>query len=114
MSALIKLSSKLPGDEETNGLDALYEELLANPKQVVCAIAWIVPAKEQKNLETGEVTVTVEMRRVEPVGSVEKTPAQIQALAAELYEKRTGMNPLPFTALVGREDLIEVSEVEES
>lgn len=113
MSALIKLSSKLPGDVETNGLEDLYQQMLADPKKVICAIAWIVPTQIAKKTETGEEIITVEMRRVEPISIVEKTPAEVQALAAKLYEDRTGMNPLPFEALIGREALIEVSEVME-
>ena len=113
MSALIKLSSKLPGDVETNGLEGLYQQMLADPKKVICAIAWIVPTQIAKKTETGEEIITVEMRRVEPISIVEKTPAEVQALAAKLYEDRMGMNPLPFEALIGREALIEVSEVTE-
>ena len=35
MSALIKLSSKLPGDVETNGLEDLYQQMLADPKKLI-------------------------------------------------------------------------------
>lgn len=114
MSALIRLSSKLPADEETNGLDSLHEQLVDNPDQVVCAITWLVVPKVTRVTATKEDVPTIEVRRVEPIGTVEQTPAAIQRLAADLYEKRTGRNPLPFDALVGHEDLIDVRMVEDS
>lgn len=111
MSALIRLSSKLPGDEETNGLDSLHEQLVNDPDQVVCALAWFVVPKVTRVVATRAEVPTIEIRRVEPIATVDKTPAAIQQLAAELYQARTGANPLPFDQLVA--DLVEVSKVEE-
>lgn len=106
MSALIKLSSKLPGDDEVNGLDSLAEQLVDDPEQVVCVLAWLVVPKVTHDVPTGTDVPTVEIRRIEPIGSVAKTPAAVQQLAAELYEARTGRNPLPFEQVLrGRDDL---------
>lgn len=112
MSALIRLSSKLPGDEETNGLDSLHEQLVDNPDQVICAITWLVVPKVTLVTSTKQEIPTVEVRRVEPIGTVDQTPAAIQKLAAELYEQRTGNNPLPFSSLVGHQDMIDIEVVE--
>lgn len=112
MSALIRLSSKLPGDPETNGLDSLHDELVENPDQVVCALTWLVTPKVTRVTATGDEVPTVEVRRIEPIGTIEKTPAAVQALAAELYEARTGTNPLPFEQIVAPKDHIEVRDAE--
>lgn len=108
MSQLIRLSSKLPGDEEVNGLDSLHEMLVDDPSQVVCAITWFVVPKVTRVTATQEEVPTLEIRRVEPIGTIGNTPAEVQRLAADLYEKRTGHNPLPFEAIVGRDELVDV------
>ena len=99
MSATVKLSSKLPGDPEINGLDAIAEQL-HDPETPICVIAWVVPSKVTEDLATGLRVPTVEVRRIEPIGTPAKVPQVIQDLAAELYEKRTNRNPLPFSALM--------------
>ena len=109
MSAVIKLSTKLPGDPEINGLDALHDQLIDDPKQVVCALVWLVPSSIREVIETGDQILTVEARRIEPISTIEKTPADVQALAARLYEERTGQNPLPFSSLVPSEAVVHVS-----
>ena len=98
MSATVKLSSKLPGDPEINGLDAFSD--YHDPETPICVIAWVVPAKITEDLATGARVPTMEIRRIEPIGTPAKVPQVIQDLAAELYEKRTNRNPLPFSALM--------------
>lgn len=96
MSALVRLSAKLAGDPEVNGLDSLQGELLANPHAVVCAIVWLVPTKITEDVEGGERVPTVQVKRIEPIGVVDKVPAEVVKLALDLQEKRTGKRPLPF------------------
>ena len=98
MSATVKLSSKLPGDPETNGLDAYAD--YRDPETPICVIAWLVPSKVTEDLATGAHVPTMEVRRIEPIGTPAKVPQVIQDLAAELYEKRTGRNPLPFESVI--------------
>lgn len=98
MSATIRLSSKLPRDPETNGLDAFAD--YHDPETPICVIAWVVPAKITEDLATGARVPTMEIRRIEPIGTPAKVPQVIQDLAAELYEKRTNRNPPPFSALM--------------
>ena len=61
MSATVKLSSRLPGDPEINGLDALRDELLLDPTQIVCAIIAraeilmdVVEERDRQNARWGE------------------------------------------------------------
>ncbi len=54
MSATAKLSSKLPGDEEINGLDALVPDLLASPTDIICVIGWVKVVKITQDVETGD------------------------------------------------------------
>lgn len=96
MSDAVRLSSKLSKDEETNGLDSLQGDLLANPHQVVCALTWLVVDTITEDVETGERTPRVQVRRIEPIATIDKVPDEIVALALELNEKRTGKRPLPF------------------
>lgn len=98
MSAAIRLSSKLPGDPEINGLDGLSTQFTEGT--VYCAIAWIRPTKVTEDLATGDFVPTVEIARIEPVAALGSVPAEIRTLAAALYEERMGRTPLPFDALV--------------
>lgn len=99
MSAAIRLSSKLPGDPEINGLDHLAGDL-EDPELIVCALVWVKASKITTTLETGERVPTVEVRRIEPIGPVDQVPAEIVKLAARLYEDRTGRDPLPFDEVI--------------
>lgn len=99
MSATVKLSSKPPGDPEINGLDA-YREHLFDQEKIVCALVWAVPTKVTEDLATGERVPTVELRHIEPIGTPNQAPQDVQTLAAQLYERRTGRNPLPFEELM--------------
>ena len=112
MSATVRLSSKLPADPETNGLDAFADDL-HDPETPVCVIAWVVPSKITEDLATGARVPTVEVRRIEPIGFPDEVPQAVRDLAAELYEARTGRNPLPFEAVLapkGDVDELRVSD----
>lgn len=103
MSAIIKLSSKLPGDEEINGLDNNVEHFLNDETPVLC-LAWVVTKHITKYIGAGDIpdteVPTVEVRRIEPIGIPKDVPQSVHDLAAELYEERTGRNPLPLGALI--------------
>ena len=117
MSATVKLSSRLPGDPEINGLDSLRDELLEDPTQVVCAICWIKVKDIRRIIEPDPESraeiPTVEISRIEPIDVVDRVPKAITDMAAELYEKRTGRNPLPFDSLVGSGDVIVYSSADD-
>ncbi len=99
MSAFVKLSPKLPGDPEINGLDELAETI-AQPDEIYAVLAWVKCSKVTKDLETGTEVPTVEIRRIEPIAPVGATPDEVVRLAADLYHRRTGRDPLPFEELV--------------
>lgn len=99
MSATVKLSSRLPGDPEINGLDSLHGRLITDDTPILC-LAWVVSTKVVRDLNTDEEVPTVEVRRIEPIASVHAVDQSIVDLAASLYEKRTGRNPLPIGGLV--------------
>lgn len=111
MSKLIALSSKLPGNEDINGLDSLHDSLVENDQQVICAIVWFDVPTSVKDNEAKTVRPTLRIRRVEPFGSAEKVPSAVIDLAAQLMEARTGRVALPFTQLEGREDHVTLSNV---
>lgn len=98
MSNQVKLSSRLAADERTNGLDSLAELLRDEPHTVIACITWLTVQKVTEDVETGEKVPTVLIKRVEPIGAVDKVPAEVQKLAAELYDRRLGKGtlPLPF------------------
>ena len=100
MSATVKLSSKLPGDPETNGLDHLAEQMCRDDEAILC-FAWIKPTDVRRNLETLEEIPTVQLARIEPIGRVSGTEAgKYTQDVADRYEKRTGRNPLPIDQLL--------------
>lgn len=99
MSAVVRLSSKLPGEEEINGLDHLASSLLDNPHQVLVAICWLDVPKITEDTDKEERVPTIRVRRIEPIAAVDKVPDEIIKLAAELHEARTGRRALPFDVL---------------
>jgi len=111
MSQTIRLSSKLPGDPEINGLDSLHDRLITDETPILC-LAWVKPTRVVLDLATEERVPTVVLARVEPIGSVETVSRDIIELAATLYEKRTGRNPLPIgQLLLPKGDVDELDDV---
>lgn len=113
MSQLIRLSSKLPGDAEINGLDGLHQQLCIDATAVLC-YAWVKPVKVVRDVETEEIVPTVQLARVEPIGRVTSLEQRYVDDAAHLYEKRTGRNPLPIGALLApKGDVDEIDDKQE-
>lgn len=96
MSAAVKLGAKLPADIETNGLDAQALALTDNPEQIRVAVVWYDTAKVTIDTDSGAHIPTVRVRRIEPVGDVEKIPAELRQIVDTATEQRTGRVPLPF------------------
>ena len=101
MSAVVRLSSKLAGDEETNGLDALAGDLVDNPDILRVAIVIFDAAKVTYDTDTHAHLPTVRLRRFEPVGTVTDASKAIRVALAEAAEKRTGRTPLPIDVVGG-------------
>lgn len=96
MSAVVKLGSKMPGDFETNGLDALAEELVSDPKTLRVGIVVFDTDKVTVNTDTGESVPTIRVRRFEPVGTSDDVSQAIRDVFQETVEARTGRTPLPM------------------
>lgn len=99
MSASVKLSSKLPGDEEINGLDKLADNLIADPHQVLVALVFLDVPTVTLDTETDAKVPTVRVRKIEPIEVVGKVPKEIRELHQRLTEQRLGRTPLPFDTL---------------
>lgn len=96
MSAVVKLSSKLPGDFETNGIDAQAQELLDRPKDLVVAVVWLDVQKILEDVDSGEQVPVIRVRRIEPLGEVGAVSQAIRDSVQEAVAKRTGRSPIPF------------------
>lgn len=104
MSAYVKLSSKLEGDPEINGLDAYAPELLLNPTGLVVAVVWLDVKDIRKDTDTGAEVPTVRVRRIEPLGPASEQPKTLVKLVADAVQTRTGRTAIPFeTAEIGEQ-----------
>lgn len=104
MSEQVKLSARLEANDETNGLDDLHDDLIADPRQVRAAIVYFDVSKIVDNTDDQSRTPYARIRRFEPLGNVEDVSADLQKLIQQAVEARTGKQPLPF----GQVDGIEV------
>lgn len=96
MSAVVKLSSKLPGDPEVNGLDAWAEYLCRPSKDLLIAVVYIDSPKSVNDHEAGMEVPTARIRRIEPLGVIGDVSDAVKAAVAAAEEERTGRKPLPF------------------
>lgn len=96
MSATVKLSSKLPGDPEVNGLDAYADHLLNQPDELLVAIVYFDSPKELVDHEADTRVPVARIRRVEPLGTIPDVPQPVRDAMAEAEEDRTGRKALPF------------------
>lgn len=96
MSAVVKLSSKLPGDFETNGLDALAGDLINSPDDLQVAVVWLDTQKVTIDTDSGEQVPMVRIRRIEPVGDTDAVSKAVRELVGKAFESRTGRSPIPF------------------
>lgn len=99
MSQKVKLSSKLEGNEETNGIDAIAGELVDNPDTIRVALVWLDVPSITVDTASGSHIPTVRVRRIEPLGDVDDVSKAIREVAAAAHEKRTGKTPLPFDVI---------------
>ncbi len=100
MSEKIKLSSKLPGDESVNGLDAYHDDLVKDDAQPIFIAGWAVARRVIKDREPhgsapSEVPV-LELRRVEVLGTTGTIPQPVVAAFLKAQETRLNREPLPI------------------
>lgn len=96
MSATVKLSSKMPGDPDTNGVDAQAGNLVSEPADVRVAVIWFDVSKVTVDTDTDDHIPTIRVRRIEPIGLVGEVDAGIQAAVERAVENRTGRKAIPF------------------
>lgn len=106
MSAAVKLSSALAGDENLNGLDAMADELIADRKTIRVAVIWFDTVKVVEKTDDDTRVPYARIRRLVPLGKADEVPAELQRLIQRADEARTGNAPLPFGS-------VEAHEVEE-
>ncbi len=103
MSAQVRLSSRL-GADEMMGLDAIADQLCAQPNDVVVALVWFDVSKVTRDVDSHTDVPTVRVRRVEPLGGVADIASSLTAMAEKAFEERTGRKALPFDQLELDED----------
>lgn len=103
MSAVVKLGSKMPGDFEVNGLDALVDDLVQDPAQLRAAFVVFDVQKITDNTDDGSRVPTVRVRRFEPLGKADEISNAIREAYTQAVEERTGRKALPL-------DIVEVLE----
>jgi hypothetical protein len=96
MSATVKLSSKLPGETEINGVDHLAPDLVKDPETIRVAIAFLDVSKVEHDVDAGIDVPTIRVRRLEVVSTVTDAPQAIRDLVDRAVEDRTGRKGLPF------------------
>lgn len=106
MSATVKLSSKLPGEVDINGVDYLVDELVKDPEAIRVGVVFFDVVKVIKDVDAGTAIPTIRVRRLEPIGDVTNAPDAIRKIVDEAMETRTGRKALPF-------DQVEVEDYNE-
>jgi hypothetical protein len=96
MSAFVKLGSAMPGDPETNGVDALAATLIDNPDVIRYAVIWFDVSKITDLVDSHELIPTIRVRRIEPLGTADQVDPAIANAVAAAVEKRTGRKAIPF------------------
>jgi hypothetical protein len=96
VSAKVKLSGALPGDEEINGLDAIAEKLVETPEKLRLCLMWLDVREIRDVTDTGERVPVLRVRRVEVAGDADDAPQELRDMVLRLAEARTGKTPLPI------------------
>lgn len=103
MSAVVKLSAKMPADFETNGIDAQAQQLIDDPEGLRIAVVWYDTQKVVIDTDSGDHIPTIRVRRIEPLGEHGEVSQAIRKAVGVAFEERTGRKPLPF-------DIVEITE----
>lgn len=103
MSNTVKLSAKLAGDDDLNGLDSLAGDMIDDPKTARLAVIWFDCQKVVSNTDDDTEIPYARIRRFEPIGTAESMPPALQQIVEQAAEDRTGKAPLPYDAVDGIE-----------
>ena len=96
MSNTVALSSKLPADEDFNGVDVIAEALINDPETFRIALVTFEVDKVTNKIAAGTQVPTILIRRFEPLGTVDDVPEAIRQVMDQAIESRTGKKPLPL------------------
>lgn len=96
MSAVVKLSSKLPGDAEINGLDARAGDMLKDPHELIVAVVYLDARGAAENFDEGTRVPIARIRRIEPLGTIAEVPQAVRDAMAAAESERTGRTAIPF------------------
>lgn len=91
----MKLAGLLPGNNEVNGLADIATSVTENTETMITAVVVLSVAKVTTDVDTGEVTPTLRIKRIEPVSDGEDK-TRLGTIASRAYERRTGKTVLPL------------------
>lgn len=96
MSELVHLRAKLPANEDLNGMDAIIDELREDGATPRAALMIYDVYRKVEDIASGEQSVIIQVRRLEPISKASDIPSGIRQAVLELADKRTGRQSLPF------------------
>jgi hypothetical protein len=94
MSGGVKLASGLP-DGEPNGLDSIIHALISDPAELTCVVMMIDTKKLETDMDSGDITPTARVRRIEPITD-RADRREVTRLLARANERRMGTTVLPL------------------
>lgn len=101
MSEKVKLSSKLPGGEEWNGLDDYADDIRADHTLMLgCWVVLDVPS-QTVNFDKGTTTPTVRVRQIEVLTTDGSVPEVLRDVLEAAFSERTGKQMLPLDQAEG-------------
>ena len=89
----VKLGSKLPKNEDQNGLDELFRQFMHDPGRPQVVIAIVQTSKITRDLENYDAVPTVTVRAIEAVDGDDA--GKLRAMLQRRHEERTGNLELP-------------------
>jgi hypothetical protein len=96
MSNKVKLTTKLPGGEEWNGLDHYAQDIKADHTLMLgCWVVFDVPAAEV-NYDQGTTTPKLRVRQVEVLTTDGSVPEYLRDQLEQAFSERTGKAMLPL------------------
>ena len=93
---VVKLSAKLPDDNDLNGLEHWARTLRKDPMQQYVAIVYLDVAKMVTDYEKAIVSPVTQVVAVEVLGTAADCPASVQKAFLDAHRRRTSKEPLPF------------------
>lgn len=89
----VKIGTKLPKNEDRNGLHAIVRSLLSDPYRTHLAVVVLDTGKITRDLENEDEYPTVRIRAIEPITGADT--GRLRAMLQRAYEERTGNIELP-------------------